>query len=96
MFVIVCFVYDHMNRSESGILILLSRNVTLSKIVRLLFITTSVSCCSISTAFHCAFTIVYTFVACYSFNCTSVDSFSSCITMFSSLVSFYNVCASTK
>jgi hypothetical protein len=44
----------------------------------------------------CAFAIVCTSMACYTFNCTFVNSCFSYITTFSSLVSFYTVYASTR
>jgi hypothetical protein len=68
----------------------------LSKIARLLFITASTSHCSISITLRCASTIIYTSVACHTFNCSSVDNCSSFTTTFSSLASFCTVYASTK
>jgi hypothetical protein len=85
-----------MNCSRSRISILFSKSVVLSKIVRFLFTTTFVSCCSISITLHHASTIVCTFVACYTFNCTNVDSCSSFAIMFFSLVFSYIVYAFTK
>jgi len=85
-----------MNLSGSRILIPISRNVALSRIVHLLFAIASTSPCSISITFCCASTNVYTSMACCTFNCTFVDNCSSFVTTFSSLASFYIVCASTK
>jgi hypothetical protein len=68
----------------------------LSRIACLFFATASTSHCSISIALRCVSTIVYTSMACYIFNYTFVNSCSSCATTFSSLTSFYIVCASTK
>jgi hypothetical protein len=85
-----------MNRSRSRILIPFSKSVVLSRITHLLFAIASASCYSISIAFCCASTVVYTFVACCTFNCTFVDRCFSFATTFSSLASFYIVYASTK
>jgi hypothetical protein len=94
MTLIVFFVYVHMNRSRFGILIPFSIIVTLSRIAHFLF--TTPSCYSISIALHCVSTIIYTFVACYTFNCIYVDSYFSFTTTFASLMSFCTICASTK
>jgi len=83
-----------MNRSRSKILIFFSKSVALSRITRLLF--DFASHYSISIALRCASTIIYTFVACYTFNYTFVDNYSFFATTFSSLVSFCIVYASTK
>jgi len=85
-----------MNRSGFGILIPFSRSVVLSRIMRLVFVIAFASRCYISIAFHYAFAIICTSMACYTFNCTSVDSCSSFAKMFSSLVSLCTICASTK
>jgi hypothetical protein len=85
-----------MKCSGSRILIPFSKSVILSKIVGLLFANISASHCSISINLHCAFAIVCTSVVYFMFNCTFVNSYSSCVTMLSSLASFYIVCASTK
>jgi uncharacterized membrane protein required for colicin V production len=47
-------------------------------------------------AFCCASSIAYTFVACCTSTYTFVDNYSSIATTFSSLASFYTICASTK
>ncbi len=85
-----------MKHSRSGILIPFSRNVALSSITHLLFTIASTSCYSISINLHCAYAIICTSMAYYTFNCTSMNSCSSCTTMFSSLMSFCIVYASTK
>ncbi len=85
-----------MNRSWSRILIPFSRHVTLSKIARLFFAIASTSRCLISITLRCASAIVYTYVACCTFNDTFVDKYSSFATTFSSLASFCTICASTK
>ncbi len=85
-----------MNCLGSGILIPFSKSVTLPKIAHLLFTIASTSCYSISITRHCASAIMCTFVACYTFNCTFVDSCSSFATTFFSFASFYIICASTK
>ncbi len=64
-----CFVCVHMNRSGFGILIFVSRSVTLFRIVHILFSTASTSHCSISITFRCASSIVYTSMVCCTFNC---------------------------
>ncbi len=68
----------------------------MSKITYIFFVTTFTSHCSIFINLHCAFAIVCTFVACCTFNYTSMNGRSSCVTMFSSLVSFCIIYASTK
>jgi hypothetical protein len=85
-----------MDRLGSGSLIPFSRSVVLSKIVRLLFAIAYASHCSISITLSCVSAIVYTSMACFTFKCTFMDSCSSFATMFSSLASFYTICASTK
>ncbi len=85
-----------MNCSGFGIFIPFSRSVTMSRILHLFFATTFASCCSISIAFHCASTILYTYVAYCTFNYTFVDNCSSFATTFSYLMSIYIICASTK
>jgi hypothetical protein len=69
---------------------------TLLFLLRALLATTSASHYSISIALRCAFAIVYTYVVCYTFNCISMDSYSSFATMFSSLVSFCIISTSTN
>ncbi len=96
MFVIVLFCLCPHESLRMWILIPFSKSVILSKIAHLFIITTFVSCYSISTTFCRASTIVYTYAACYTINCTSVDSCSSYATMFSSLASFCIVYASIK
>jgi hypothetical protein len=78
-----------MNRLGFGILIPLSKSVVMSRITRLLFVTTSDSLLSILIALDCAFAIAYTFVDCCTSTCISMDSCNSALTMFSSHVSFY-------
>jgi hypothetical protein len=68
----------------------------LSRIACLFFATTSTSHCSISISLHCASAIIYTFVACYTFNCTSMNNFFSCATTLSSLASICIIYTSTK
>ncbi len=51
---------------------------------------------SFSNTIRCAFTIICTFVGCYTFNCIFVDNCSSFTTTFSSLTSFCIDYASTK
>jgi hypothetical protein len=85
-----------MNRSRSRILIPFSRSVIMSRIMRLLFATASTSRNSISIALCYAYAIIYTSVVCYTFDYTSMDSYSSFVTMFSSLASLCIIYASTK
>ncbi len=85
-----------MNRSRSRILLPFFRSVTMSRIMRLLFATTSTSHYSISIALCYAYAIIYTSVACYTFDYTSMDNYSSFATTFSSLASLCIVYASTK
>jgi hypothetical protein len=85
-----------MNCSEYRILIPFFTSVALSKIAHLLFTTTFTSHYSISIALHCASAIVYTYVACYTFNYIFVNNCSSWATTFSSLASFCIVYASIK
>jgi len=85
-----------MNRSRFGILIPSSISVVLFKIARLLLTTASASHCSISITLRCASTIIYTSVACHTFNCSSVDNCSSFTTTFSFLASSCTIYASTK
>ncbi len=68
----------------------------MSKITCLLFAIAFASHYSMSIALCYAFAIVYTSMACYIFNSTSMDNCSSFTTTFSSFTSFYNVNASTK
>ncbi len=85
-----------MDRSGSGILIPFFKSASISRITCLFFAIAFASRCSIFTALRCAFAFVCTSLVCYIFNCTYVDSCSSFITMFSSLVSFCIIYASTK
>jgi len=64
--------------------------------MHLLLTTTFASHYSISITLCCAFAIVYTSMACYILNCTSMDSFSFFATTSSSLTSVCTICASTK
>jgi hypothetical protein len=85
-----------MNCSWSRILIPFSRSVALSRIACPFFAIAFVSHYYISITFRCASAIIYTFVTCYTFNYTYVDSCSSFTKTFSSLASFYIVYASMK
>ncbi len=85
-----------MNHSGSRILIPFSKGVVLSRIACLLFVITFNSHLSISIALHYSFAIASTFVDNCIPTCTSVNSYASTSMTFSSLVSFYVVCSSTK
>ncbi len=85
-----------MNRSRFGIQIPFSRSVTLSMIMRLLFIATSNSHLSISIALHCVYGIAYTYVDCCTSTHTSVDAYTSTSMTFSSLAWVYIIYASTN
>ncbi len=80
----ICFVYVHMNHSRFGILIPFSTSVTLFKITRLFFVTTSDPRLSISITLHCASTIGFTSVDCCTSTYTSMDSCTFASMMFSS------------
>jgi hypothetical protein len=66
------------------------------KIAHLIFATASNSRLSISVTFHCASSIAYTLMVCYTSICTSMDGFTFTSRTLSSPMSFYNVYASTK
>jgi hypothetical protein len=78
----------------SRILIAFSISVTLSRIVRILFVTASTLGYAISISLCCVFAIIYTFMAYCTFNYTYVNNCSSYATTFSSLASFRIIYAS--
>ncbi len=85
-----------MNRSRFGILIPFSISVTMYRITRLLFATTSNSFLSISIALCYTSIIAYTSMDCCTSTYTLVDSCISASTTFSSPTSFCVIYVSTK